>query len=87
MSELMIKLTHYQSNHESGRVGIISEAVRRLVHSYGAKLSEPISGPGSTEQYAQVYDVPAHLGEKLRQDLERLDDIEAAYFKPADELP
>lgn len=87
MTNLMVKLSRRLADAVSTQFGNESASLERLVSSYGARLSRPVDKTGELARYFQISDVPNDTGEQLRRDLEQLEGVEAAYFKPADQLP
>ena len=87
MSDLMVKLTpELSSKLMGGRSGETDE-VSRIVDAFGATLVAPTAAVGESAQYFRVEGwTPADVDD-LRDALERLDDVEAAYLKPSDDLP
>jgi hypothetical protein len=61
--------------------------LRRAVRAHGAELGPPTGSVGETRQYFTVIGVASERVDGLLQDLRRQHGVEAAYVKPADELP
>ena len=87
MADLMVKLIRFLDGEAPGESRGFALSLENLVRSYGATLHAPIPGLGEGDDYVQISGVPIENAEKLRGELERLQGVEAAYFKPSDELP
>jgi hypothetical protein len=57
------------------------------ISAKGAKLGSPTGSVGEASQYYSIENVDAHSSEALTRVLSAIDGVEAAYAKPADELP
>jgi len=87
MTEIVVKLSNDLAQAMSSSSDDSDRQLLQLVDAYGAMLSAPTGSVGESAQYFRVEGVDPEKGESLRRDLERLDGVEAAYFKPSDELP
>jgi hypothetical protein len=87
MPDLMIKLSRGLAMAVSRSADTSSEDLTRLIESYGATLGRPVGSAGEASQYFKVEGVEGESTERLRTELSRLEGVEAAYVKPADELP
>jgi hypothetical protein len=66
---------------------IKDDAITHTLHSFDAQLAMPTDAAGESAQFFRVDGVEPEKIEQLRQKLEGLNGIEAAYIKPSDALP
>lgn len=87
MVELVVKLSQDLIANAKQGGSIASDALGNVLAEHGVTLIAPVEVAGEAAQYYRVEDVATeHIG-ALRDDLARLDGIEAAYVKPTDALP
>jgi hypothetical protein len=87
MATLMIKLSpELASSLQSKDVAAASELLN-AISAYNANIGSPTGTVGEASLYYTVENVDAERSEALRQALSVIHGIEAAYTKPADELP
>lgn len=87
MADLMIKLSTRLAKAVAEGGSPDSEALPRLISSYGARLGTPIGMLEGPDRYHRVEGVEVEKAEQLRRELEQLEGVEAAFIKPTDELP
>lgn len=87
MPDLMIKLTADWARRiaQSGRHPPAELA--KVLDTFKATLGPPTGTDGETSQYFRVETADPGRLTALQRSLERLDCVEAAYAKPADEPP
>ena len=87
MPDLMIKLTSDWAQRVRGSGRRPPGELTKVLDAFDARLGPPTGTTGEASQYFRV-DVADHERlAALRLSLERLDGVEAAYVKPADEAP
>ena len=87
MLQLMIKVSPSLAESLRDSVGGSADELNRLVEEAGGTIGKPTGSVGETAQYFAIENLSSGKAEQLRRALERLPGVEAAYLKPADELP
>ena len=87
MADLMIKLSNRLAERMAGPGRRAPGELGRTLAAFHATLGPPTGTVGEARQYFRIEGVEPGKLEALRQVLERLGDVEAAYVKPADEAP
>ncbi|MEH7906232.1 hypothetical protein V7798_00825 [Rhizobium laguerreae] len=87
MADLVVKLSRdlAQSMLTSG--SIKDGDITHTLQSFDARLAMPTDAVGESAQFFRVDGVEPEKIERLRQKLEGLNGIEAAFIKPSDALP
>ncbi len=87
MPDLMMKLTADWAQRIARSDRRPPPELAKVLDTFRATLGPPTGTVGEASQYFRVETAdPRHLT-ALQRSLERLDGVEAAYVKPADELP
>jgi hypothetical protein len=87
MPDLMIKLTASWARRIAQSGHHPPAELAKVLETFKATLGPPTGTVGEASQYFRVDAAdPGHLV-ALQRSLERLDGVEAAYVKPADEAP
>lgn len=87
MPDLMIKLTADWARRIAQPGRHPPAELAKVLDTFKATLGPPTGTDGETSRYCRVEAAdPEHLT-ALQRSLERLDGVEAAYVKPADEAP
>ena len=87
MPDLMIKLSSKLAQAAASTAHRPPAKLARTLAAFGATLGPPTGTIGEARQYFRVEGVQPRQLEALKQALERLDGVEAAYIKPTDEAP
>ena len=83
----MIKTSRSLADRLQRSVQDDSNEIVRLVKSAGGKIDAPTGTVGDSAQYFAIDNLSLDNAERLREKLAKVPGIEAAYLKPADELP
>jgi hypothetical protein len=87
MADLVVKLSRDLA-HSMLTLGSIKDGeITHTLQSFDARLAMPTDAAGESAQFFLVDGVEPEKIEQLRQTLEGLNGIEAAYIKPSDALP
>ncbi|MBY3513364.1 MULTISPECIES: hypothetical protein [Rhizobium] len=87
MADLVVKLSRDLSHSVITSGSIKDGEIAHTLQSFDARLAMPTDAAGESAQFFRVDGVEPEKIEQLRQKLEGLNGIEAAYIKPSDALP
>jgi len=87
MADLVVKLSRDLSHSVLTSGSIKDGDIAHTLQSFDARLAMPTDAAGESAQFFRVDGVEPEKIEQLRQKLEGLNGIEAAYIKPSDALP
>ena len=87
MSSLVIKLARTEEADSAGNPGKEAREIERLLGKFGVVLDEAKKSALRNSDYLQIEGVTPERLDDLRNSLHRLPNVEAAYIKPADEIP
>lgn len=87
MPVFMIKVTHELARTlRSGDTAAASELLN-AISAHGAKIGSPTGSVGEASLYYTIENIDAERSGALTRALGAIPGVEAAYAKPADELP
>lgn len=87
MSEIVIMLIRGNSSREAREDQGLHEPVKRVLDQFAPGLSLQAGEVSERGEYFYIKNIPGDRVDELREVLANLEGVEAAYVKPADELP
>ena len=87
MPQLVIKVSSSLANSLQRSVDGLAGELVRLVRKSGGEIGSPTGSVGEAARYFTIENLPSENAEQLILQLQQLPGVEAAYIKPADELP
>jgi len=87
MSQIMIKVSPQIANSLNLKYKSYADELLQIISAYNARIGSPTGTVGEAYLYFPIEIMDSHRRDDLIQALAALPGVEAAYVKPADELP